>query len=348
MDDSYNHNDFLWNTFFSSIEIKGKFIDNSGSEHDMRSLCGDLAAIATTIEISKDFSDDFIVSESKISPPLVIHANLAPNAYVETRTKVINFNYGIIISAGALHCFLERLMNITEDSKRQMSFDEMMQLEITDEMIQELHRLLAFWNASRKEQYKRLIIPGGEWVSSHIMEIMIAFLFVHELSHWSVNIYKPEVRENLKMVIENNILEAFELFNSNNCFLKEARLFKDDEQVRKKWIEEIFADRQAFQYCVQHYLGNWAPQSRKIVYYAISLIQVIMSSLEFFHEVILGTTLSLTHPPSSLRKQLLAYSTSKAFDMPFYELYQKEWGVFLIADFLQQNLLDKYHQLIRG
>lgn len=343
------YDDFIWSNVFSSVEIQGKFVDKLGNDIDIRPMCKVLAAIASTLEIRKESIGDFIITDPKISPPLVIHANLKPDAYVHLRTKRINFNIGIILSADSLPNFLGQLQEITIDpTEKSISLDDLSRFKPNNEMLNELHQMLIFWDEARKRKNEYLVIPGDEWIGFHISERMLTFLFIHELSHWSVNIYKEEVRNRLKDLVRLEILDAFSLFNSKGYFLEEARLFRENEKVRERWVEEMFADKQAFQYCLDYYHAGWSSELRKVLYYSITLVYVMTSMAEFFWEKVLGVPLVLTHPHSYLRKQLLAYIVCKNFfDMSLQDFYQKEWGIFLITEMLLQSLLDKYYEAIR-
>lgn len=343
--------DFVFGSIFSSVEIRGKFVDKSGNDFDIRPICRLLASIASSIKIREESRNDFIITDLKIFPPLVIHANLEPDAYVHLRAKNIHVNLGMILSLDSLRKFLDRLREITLDPKeKSISLDdESSRLEPTDEMINEVHRMFIFWDKCQKNKDDSIISPSSDWVDFHISERMLSFLFIHELSHWSINIYKKEIRDRLKELTKNQILDAFSVFNSKGFFLEEARLFRENEEVRERWVEEMFADKQAFQYCLDHFHAGWDTHIRAVLYYSIVLVYTMTSLLEFFWTRLLGFSLAFTHPHSFLRKQLLAYIVCQEFfDMSLQNFYQKEWGIFLINEMLLQNLLDKYYEMISG
>ena len=157
--------DFVFGSVFTSVEIQGKLVDRSGNDFDIRPHCRLLAAIASSIEIRENLLKDFVLTEKRVLPPLVIHAHLDPDAYVHLRTKKIYFNLGMLLSLDSLGHFLDRLR---ATMNKKITIEELSAEKPTNGMLNEIHRMFAYWSESRKRKDRALIVPGGNDVSFQI------------------------------------------------------------------------------------------------------------------------------------------------------------------------------------
>lgn len=228
-----------------------------------------------------------------------------------------------------------------------MTFEELEHFEPTSQMLQEISGLVKCWYHSRKTEWRQVIFPRSEGLTSWgLFQEMQRFIIAHEFGHWLQSIYKKEALKDLLAITGSHIKDWLNKDHiTNPAILNNIRILLKNAEVLNRWKMEVCADQMAFHMCNEAFGAGWSPVLRMYNYAGIAMVFSMNGLLELFFKGLGMPVTGETHPSSYARIMIFAHIRAKEMSLSLQDFLFKEWGSAVLVSQIMAKIISKYEEV---
>jgi hypothetical protein len=325
-----------------NFEINGNVVDVNGQPANLYWIQSIIQKLASKVTLSKP--EEFCINEPFVFPKTTFHAVLEIDSYTDISKKEIHIYLGLIL----IFCKLGSLEKALRGGFG-VACDELVKLHKKD-VANDIRKIFEYMQSLHNRKDNVIVFPEIN-INSSTYEIMVAYIYGHELSHYLDDIFHPNLRVKHQVEVLKYATEYLTLFKNTSYQRYAAEiLFRLDQDMQmerfkmiQRWSEELLADFQAYQFCFSICEAE-EPRERAQMCIAISMVFAAIRIHEVFKENFLKSPTNIyTHPPVFLRDQFLGYIVNKKIfpEREYKDFLNTEWSVSLSAGYLLAHAMSE-------